>query len=103
MDKRTVPPYVPREASAQEALAFVMAWLDSGPDEEMLRLAPLTQLEPLIDWHWETIADQLIELMHDRADLRQVVRGCMLDRAVPEAVQEALWRAASEYPDGLPS
>jgi hypothetical protein len=82
--------------SPQDALAFVLAWLDTGPDDEMLGRAALTQLEPLVDWHWAAVSDELIHLMATRPDLRRVVDGCMFDPSGPSAVQQALWRAAKQ-------
>jgi hypothetical protein len=78
-----------------EALAFVLRWLATSPDEEMLGRAALTQLEPLVDWHWREIEGELLVLLAERADLRTVVRDCMFDDSVPDDVAERLWAAAA--------
>jgi len=85
---------VPRDADAQEALQFVLRWLDARHSEEDLGRSALTQMEPLVDWHWTEIADQLIELMKDRADLRIVVANSMFDASVPDDVQDRLFEAS---------
>ena len=56
------PPYVTREMSATEAIEFALSWLDTSPDEEMLGRSALTQMEPLVDWHWRELEDYLLLL-----------------------------------------
>ena len=55
-----VPPYVTEEMTPDEAIEFVVGWLDTEPDDEMLELAAMTMLEPLVDWHWRTIERELL-------------------------------------------
>jgi hypothetical protein len=88
------PPYLPRELDAEEALAFTLAYLDGRPSDDEIRMAALFIGEPLVDWHWLGISDQLVDLMRDRADLRRLIRSCMLDPSVPDAVQTRLYEAA---------
>jgi hypothetical protein len=95
-----IPPFVEREAGPQAGLALILAWLETEPDDEMLGRSALTQMEPLVDWFWDDVADDLVELMATRADLRRVVRGADFDHSVPEQVLERLWRAAHEDPTG---
>jgi hypothetical protein len=90
-----VPPYVTREMSADEALAHVLRWLDTSPSDEMLGRAALTQLEPLVDWHWRALEDDLLGLLAERADLRVIVRDCVFDDSVPDEVAERLYAAAA--------
>lgn len=90
-----IPPYVTQEMTPSEAIAHVLRWLDTSPTDEMLGLAALTQLEPLVDWHWEVIESDLLPLLAERSDLRTIVRGCMFDRSVPDEVVDRL-RAAAE-------
>jgi hypothetical protein len=89
---RAWPPYVPSEVGPEAALAFVLEWLDTGPSDDMISRSALTQMEPLVDWHWETIGADLLQLMRSRPDLRLAVRGSMFD--VPRPVADALHRAA---------
>jgi hypothetical protein len=93
------PPYVPRETAAPEALAFVVAWLDSGKwSEDMLAASALTQMEPLVDWHWAELTDELLGLMSTRWDVCRVVQGSMFAPDVPDEVQAMLYRAAEHGP-----
>ena len=48
--------------SATEAIEFALSWLDTSPDEEMLGRSALTQMEPLVDWHWRELEDYLLLL-----------------------------------------
>lgn len=89
-----VPPYVTQEMTAGEAIELVLRWLDTAPDDEMLRRATLTQFEPLVDWHWRQIEGELLTLLSERADLRMMARGCMFDPSVPDDVAERIDAAA---------
>ena len=87
------PPYVTWGMTADEALEFVLAWLDTGPDEEMLGRSALTQMEPLVDWHGAELEERLLSLIATRADVRYVIRGCMFDDDA-DSVAERLYAAA---------
>ncbi len=89
-----VPPYVTRNMAPSEAIEFVVGWLDTEPDDEMLELAAMTMLEPLVDWHWRTIERELLALLAERADLRKVVRICWFDASTPDEVAERIYSAA---------
>jgi len=87
------PPPVTSDMTADEALEFVLAWLDTGPDAEMLSRSALTQMEPLVDWHGAQLEDRLLSLIATRADVRYVVRCCMFDDD-PDGVARRLDAAA---------
>ena len=92
----TFPPYVTREMSPDEAIAHVLRWLDTYPSDEMLGRAALTQLEPLVDWHWRVVEAELLRQLAARADLRAVVRECWFDASVPDEVVDRMLAAAAE-------
>lgn len=93
----TVPPYVTEAMTPSEAIAHVLRWLDTSPSDEMLGRAALTQLEPLVDWHWKVVESDLLRLLAERADLRTIVRGCVFDPSVPDDVAERLYVAAGAW------
>jgi hypothetical protein len=80
------------EMSDQQALHFLLVFLDKRPDDDHLCRAALTIGEPLIDWHWETIGEEFIRLAIERADVRKLVSCCDFDESVPEAFRERLYK-----------
>ena len=62
----------------------------------MLHRSALTQMEPLVDLHWEVVTDDLLDLMAHRADVCLVVRGSVFD--IPDEVRDMLHRAADYGP-----
>jgi hypothetical protein len=84
------PDGITEEMTASEALAFTLRFLDTDPDDTTLCRAALTICEPLVDWHWEPLMDQLVELLGQRADLRKMVSCCDFDNSVPTSVRERL-------------
>lgn len=75
--------------SPDAAFDFLVAFLDSRPDNDLLCAAALTIGEPLVDWHWATIGSRLEELLATRADARKLVSCCDFD--APDEVCERLY------------
>jgi hypothetical protein len=75
----------------EQALAQLIIFLETGPDDDALCAAALTIVEPLIDWHWAT-ALPAFEQLADRSDaLRKSISCCDFDASVPEAVRSNLY------------
>jgi hypothetical protein len=89
-------PYLPRDLPPQAAVDFTLSYLDDHPDVEDIGRAALFIGEPLVDWHGTDVADRLVELMSERADLRLLIRGCDFDDSVPATVRARLYDAAEE-------
>ena len=85
------PTGIGQEMSAQEALSFTVAFLDSEPDDDTLCSAALTIGEPLIDWHWKVILEEFVTILAVRPELRRMVSCCDFDASVPERVRERIY------------
>ena len=87
------------EMSDQQALAFLLAFLDRHPDDEALCRAALTIGEPLLEWHWQTIGEDVVELASARSDVRKLVSCCDFDDTVPEELRQRLYKLVREGED----
>src|SRR5437763_16904022 len=83
----------------RDALAFTVAFLDEAPDDDTLCAAALTIGEPLIDWHWRALEEELVELLRERAAFRKMVSCCDFDDSVPEEVRDRLHSFVSSEDD----
>ena len=80
------PAGITSDMTAHEALAFTVAFLDGSPGDATLCLAALTIAEPLVDWHWQELEDQLVDLVAHRSNARKMMSCCMFDPSVPDRV-----------------
>jgi len=87
----TFPAGITEQMTAEEALAFTVAFLDTEPDDDALCSAALTIGEPLIDWHWKVIEEAFIAILAVRPGLRKMASCCDFDEAVPEAVRDRIY------------
>ena len=79
------------EMSDQQALHFLLVFLDRRPDDDQLCRAALTIGEPLLDWYWPTIGDDLVRLATERSDVRKLISCCDFDESVPAPLRERLY------------
>jgi hypothetical protein len=85
------PTGITQDMTPDEAVAFLVAFLDSEPDDDSLCAAALTMGEPLVDWHWRAVEDRFMTLLQDRPALRRMVSCCDFDESVPSLVRERLY------------
>jgi hypothetical protein len=80
-----------KDVDAEDALAWLMRFLDANPNDDALCSGALTIGEPIIDWHWERIGDDLVRLAEESAAFRKMLSCCDLDAATPDAFQARLY------------
>jgi hypothetical protein len=87
------------DATAQEALAFTVAFLETSPDDDTLCSAALTIGEPLIDLHWQEITTELLDLLRTRSEMRKMVSCCDLDDSVPLELRQQIYSFVEPHED----